>query len=115
MNFRLEIAGDGPLRSDLVEFRGQLGLDACVEFAGGLGASAIQEKLRQADIFVLPSRTEALSLALLEAMAHGVAIVATAVGGIPSSFATARPVCSCRRIPSILSPKPCNGWRRTRI
>ena len=43
----------------------------------------VHDKLRQADIFVLASRTEALSLALLEAMAHGLAIVATAVGGIP--------------------------------
>ena len=83
VSFQLEIVGDGPMREDLMRLRGDLGLDACVNLTGGLGAPAVREKLRQTDIFVLASRTEALSLALLEAMAHGVAIVASAVGGIP--------------------------------
>lgn len=81
--FHIEMIGDGPLRGALTELRTQSGLDSCVEFSGQASTAAVHEKLRQADIFVLPSRTEALSFALLEAMAHGLAIVATAVGGIP--------------------------------
>jgi glycosyltransferase involved in cell wall biosynthesis len=81
--FRLEIVGDGPMRDELIRLRGELSLDSCVDLTSGLAAAGVHEKLRQADIFVLASRTEALSVALLEAMAHGLAIAATAVGGIP--------------------------------
>jgi glycosyltransferase involved in cell wall biosynthesis len=68
---------------ELTRLRAELGLDACVHLTRGLPAEGIHERLRRADVFVLASRTEALSLALLEAMSHGLAIVATAVGGIP--------------------------------
>lgn len=83
VSLRVEIVGDGSMRSELAKLRDSLGLSRWVKMTGALNAAEIEAKLRHADIFVLASRTEALSLALLEAMAHGLAIAATAVGGIP--------------------------------
>jgi len=54
-----------------------------LEWAGWLDAEAKDELLREAEIFVMPSRSEGLPMALLEAMAYGMAVIATAVGGIP--------------------------------
>ena len=83
LKFQLEIAGEGPMLAELNALCSKLELKDCVTFSGGSGAAGIEEKMRNADIFVLPSRTEAMPLALLEAMSHGLAIVATSVGGIP--------------------------------
>jgi glycosyltransferase involved in cell wall biosynthesis len=83
LRFRIEIAGEGPALAELDALRLQLGLGDCVNFPGRCTAQTIHEKMRQSDVFVLPSRTEAMPLALLEAMSHGLAAVATSVGGIP--------------------------------
>jgi glycosyltransferase involved in cell wall biosynthesis len=57
------------------------GLGARVTFAGGV--CTVETYLQASDCFVLPSRSEALGLSLLEAMACGLPCIATAVGGIP--------------------------------
>jgi glycosyltransferase involved in cell wall biosynthesis len=72
------VVGDGPERAALESRAARLGVAASVRFEGASGD--VGPWLRAADAFVLPSRTEGLSLALLEAMASGVAIVATDVG-----------------------------------
>ena len=61
----------------------ELGLTENVHFLGGL--SNLPEHLSQADLFVLPSRSEGLSNALLEAMAASLPVVATRVGGNPET------------------------------
>lgn len=75
------LAGDGPDRQQLVEQARRLGLEESVSFAGLRQDPAAV--YRQASIFVLPSRNEGLPLALLEAMASGLGVVATGVGGVP--------------------------------
>lgn len=75
------IVGDGPLRQELEETAERLGLREQVRFAG------LQEDvapfLAALDLYLMSSQFEGLPLALLEAMAAGVPVVATAVGGIP--------------------------------
>ena len=78
---RLTLVGDGELRSRLEEQARGLGLGESVEFAGL--RSDVMPYLERAGIFVLSSLREAMPLALLEAMATGMAAIATDVGGIP--------------------------------
>ncbi|MGH7583352.1 MAG: glycosyltransferase [Gemmatimonadales bacterium] len=75
----LEVVGDGPARRALEAQVRTLGLDAQVAFVGAV--DDVRPYLDAASVFVLPSRSEGISLALLEAMASGLAVVATDVGG----------------------------------
>jgi len=66
----------------------ELNLQGTVKFAGEVPHGApIRELLNEADLFVLPSRTEGLPRALLEAMARALPCVATNVGGVPELLA----------------------------
>ena len=75
----LVIAGDGELRASLEAETDRLRLRAQVRLLGA--RSDVPELLAGMDVFVLPSRTEGYSLALVEASAAGLPIIATAVGG----------------------------------
>jgi len=79
-DLRLAIVGEGPMRDYLQNLRGQLGLDGKVHFLGRM--RSVAEVLAETDIFVSTSRWEGLPLAILEAMAAAVPVVATAVPGI---------------------------------
>lgn len=76
---RLLLIGDGPERKSLEQAVANLGLDDRVIFHGFTPDTA--ELIKAMDIFVLSSLHEGISIALLEAMALGVPVVATAVGG----------------------------------
>ncbi len=78
---RYLLVGDGPYRGALEEEAARLGLSGRVVFAGA--RDDVARLLAGADLFVLPSLTEALPTVLAEAMAAGLPIVATTVGGIP--------------------------------
>jgi glycosyltransferase involved in cell wall biosynthesis len=80
-SFRLHLAGCGPCLSDLQRLCQELGLRDRVMFQGQV--QDIAAALSGASLFVLPSLTEGISLALLEAMACGLPAVATRVGGNP--------------------------------
>ncbi len=77
--FKLRVVGDGPCRESLETLAAELRLRANVQFVGE--TRDVSGHLRQASMFVLPSLTEGLSLTLLEAMATGLPVVATRVGG----------------------------------
>jgi len=76
---RLALIGEGPERPSLEGLIGRLGLRGAVELPGVSADPAAD--LRAADLFVLPSREEGMSIALLEAMALGVPAVASAIPG----------------------------------
>ena len=78
---QLYVVGDGPLRSQLEREARDLAIDARVCFAGI--DPEVQPWLSSTDVFVLPSRSEGMGRVLQEAMASGVAVVASRVGGIP--------------------------------
>lgn len=85
----LVLVGDGPLRHQLEQQAEHLGIRTQVRFAGRLPAGdAIRAALDAADLFVLPSLTEGMPRALLEAMARGLPCIASAVGGIPEVLAS---------------------------
>jgi glycosyltransferase involved in cell wall biosynthesis len=71
--------GDGELREELQAQVGELKLDAHIHFLGS--RLDVADLLAASDIFVLPSLWEGLSMALLEAMAAGLPIVASEVSG----------------------------------
>jgi glycosyltransferase involved in cell wall biosynthesis/peptidoglycan/xylan/chitin deacetylase (PgdA/CDA1 family) len=78
---RLVLAGDGPDRGALESYAGELGIAGAVDFLGA--RRDVAQLLGTFDLFVLPSLTEGIPLALLEAMAAGLPIVASGVGGVP--------------------------------
>lgn len=84
-DFRLDVAGDGPELAASRTLAAELGLDEHVRFLGMV--RDVPGLLRSASAFVLPSYSEGISLTLLEAMASGLPVVATAVGGSPEVVA----------------------------
>jgi glycosyltransferase involved in cell wall biosynthesis len=78
---RFLVVGDGPLRGELLDLAEHLGLSERVRFLGYRSDSRALMELM--DVLVVPSLTEGSPLIVLEAMAAGVPLVASAVGGIP--------------------------------
>lgn len=89
---RLVVAGQGSQRQDLERQVADAGLSDRVVFTGILDRWQLRDAYRDADLFVLPSRSEGLPLALLEAMATGLPFVAADVGGV-SEIATQQSGC----------------------
>lgn len=77
----LEILGDGPIRGELKDHVKRLGLDDRVRFLGWRSQVECAQKLREADALVLPSLHECGGAVVLEAMASGRPVLATAWGG----------------------------------
>ncbi|TSC72807.1 MAG: hypothetical protein G01um101470_267 [Parcubacteria group bacterium Gr01-1014_70] len=80
---KLYIVGDGELRSDLEGLSRRLGIALAVTFFGSVPHERVPEYQKNADIFVRASRSEGLGTSFLEAMAMGIPVIGTRVGGIP--------------------------------
>lgn len=80
---KLILVGDGVERSKLEELAEKLDLNSCIQFMGQVQQERIPMIMQQADLFALPSLSEGFPVVILEAMATGLPIVATNVGGIP--------------------------------
>ncbi len=89
VNARLDIHGDGPMRLQLKKLVKELGLENAIFFHGETPHKQIPSELWKSDIFLLPSivdsfgRTEGFGAVILEAMASGLPVIASRVGGIP--------------------------------
>ncbi len=78
------VVGDGRYRPALMAQAERAGVGARIEFTGQIAAGEpVRRILDSADLFIMPSRTEGLPRALLEAMARGLPCIGSAVGGIP--------------------------------
>lgn len=81
LDFRCIIVGTGTFADELKGMSDEFGLSTMVEFTGFV--TDVQAQLGRADIFVLPTYSEPLGIALEEAMAHGLVPVARNSGGPP--------------------------------
>ena len=79
----LSVAGEGDQRETLERRCRELGLAEAVRFTGRLSHEAMAALYRSADLMLNPSRADNMPNSLLEAMASGVPVVSTNVGGIP--------------------------------
>lgn len=79
----LTIVGSGPLFQKLTRISIELGVENRVYFTGSLPQERAISHLYHASLFVRPSRSEGLGNAFLEAMAAGLPVIGTAIGGIP--------------------------------
>jgi len=78
---KLILVGDGPDRSETERLARDLGLQDDVFFLGK--QDSISEILNAADIFLMPSQSESFGLSALEAMACGLPVVSSSIGGLP--------------------------------
>jgi glycosyltransferase involved in cell wall biosynthesis len=79
---RLTIAGSGPERSSLEALVRELGLGSVVAFPGRLESEAMARLYRGADLMLNPSLVDNMPNSLLEALASGIPVVSTDIGGI---------------------------------
>ncbi len=90
-SLRLELIGDGPQRAEYEALAASLGAAGSITFRGALPYSEVTVALRRASVFALPAReardgdTDGLPVAILEALAYGVPVVATPIAGIPEA------------------------------
>lgn len=80
---RMTVAGSGPEETRLRILARELGLDACVHFAGRLDRQAMAALYRDGDVVLNPSLADNMPNSVLEALASGVPVVSTNVGGVP--------------------------------
>ncbi len=83
-DWRLTLIGGNPFTGDAQTFRRQsaeLGLEDCVEFLDEVSWTEVPAHMQEADVFLLPSFSEGLPLAMLEAMASGLPVISTRCGG----------------------------------
>lgn len=79
----LTVMGDGAFRAEYETQASRLGMTERVQFCGNVPPEAVLEQFRSSDLFVMPSRTEGLPRAMIEAMAQALPCIGTNVGGIP--------------------------------
>ena len=85
LDWSLAVVGDGPARDEVTAVLAPLG--SRVLYRGMLGENETAAALREADVFVWPAINEAFGMALLEAQASGLPVVAGGGGGVPAVVA----------------------------
>lgn len=88
-NFQLACVGDGPARDRLLALRSRLDRDSAVILPGRVPPEEVPRLLQASDFFVLPSYSEGMPQAVVEAMNCGLPVVATRVGGVPEAVVDA--------------------------
>ena len=86
LKIKLKIGGEGPLSNRLERIIDKLNLKNKVYLEGHIPYEHVNEWYHSIDLFVLNSRTEEMPTVILEAMASGLPVVATNVGGVPEAI-----------------------------
>ena len=82
-DFRLDIAGDGELREALAERIAEAALTEHVLLLGPLDGAGVRRLIEEARVFVLPSFAEGLPVVIMESLALGRPVIASAIAGTP--------------------------------
>jgi glycosyltransferase involved in cell wall biosynthesis len=90
LSWRLDFIGDGHERAKLETMVRASGLADRIQFLGWLSRTEVQQRLAQADVFLLPSTVEGLSVAALEAARAGLTIVGSDIPALRSTTETGR-------------------------
>ena len=118
---KLFILGTGPLEGELKRLVAEEGAEDRVGFFGFVKHEEMDWYFKKADIFVRPSRSEGLGNSFLEAMAAGVPVIGTPVGGIPDFLEDKKTGFFCTpddprdlamKIAHILNPRNANSIRK---
>jgi glycosyltransferase involved in cell wall biosynthesis len=120
LRFCATIAGDGEARDDLVQLRGELGLDSVVSFPGAMAHERVLALLREADLFALAcvadgdGNMDALPTVLLEALALDLPAVSTRLTGIPEIVGDGTGLLCEPGDDDALAAALCTMWERIR-
>ncbi|MEO7493623.1 MAG: glycosyltransferase, partial [Massilia sp.] len=79
----LVVAGSGPLRASLEQLAGELGIAAATTFTGRVDNAGMAALYQGADVMLNPSTVDNMPNSVLEALASGVPVISTNVGGVP--------------------------------
>ncbi len=79
----LMLVGDGPEKDKLEQQCARLGIEGRVKFTGYLNGAKLLAALQAGDLFLTASESENMPISILEAMATGLPVIATATGGLP--------------------------------
>jgi glycosyltransferase involved in cell wall biosynthesis len=82
-SLNVEFLGDGPLREEYENMSRDLGLTGVCHFRGIVIHDEVLRAMSSASVTVVPSRSEAFGLVIIESLAVGTPVIASAVGGIP--------------------------------
>lgn len=85
--FKLKIGGDGTLRRELEKLVHDSGITSQVTFLGRLSRDDVKNRMKETNVFVLPSEYETFGVVVIEALALGKPVIATKCGG-PESIVT---------------------------
>jgi glycosyltransferase involved in cell wall biosynthesis len=83
-DLKLTVVGDGDGRAGYEQLASNLGLDDMTTFTGSLDREALADAYRAASVFALPSAKDSFPLVITEAMASGLPVVSSNIGGIPT-------------------------------
>jgi glycosyltransferase involved in cell wall biosynthesis len=82
VDWSLDMVGEGPMRPALARLAADLGIAGRVTFHGAVGHDRMPRRYAEADVLAVSSFMEGVPVVLMEAMASGLAVVSTAVGGV---------------------------------